>query len=181
MEPEIARRCSGCGASVRGAAHFCPQCGRPMEDDAAASGRTPQSRRQERPLRPLIEEAERAAASISGKLSPPDGESLSEASADAASADGGMRAENIAADIAAANAPAAQAQRQPARGRVRQRAAAAGERASETLRPRVEKLREASVVVFDEAADDPGRRFLLVAGLLFALFLVLWVVSYILG
>ena len=29
-EPEIARRCSACGISVRKAAMFCPQCGNPI-------------------------------------------------------------------------------------------------------------------------------------------------------
>jgi uncharacterized membrane protein YvbJ len=30
-EPEIARRCSSCGASVRQRAMFCPQCGNPIQ------------------------------------------------------------------------------------------------------------------------------------------------------
>src|SRR5262245_16354705 len=30
-DPEIARRCHQCGASVRSGAAFCPQCGLPME------------------------------------------------------------------------------------------------------------------------------------------------------
>src|SRR4051812_34667497 len=29
-EPEIARRCSSCGISVRQSAVFCPQCGNPI-------------------------------------------------------------------------------------------------------------------------------------------------------
>jgi hypothetical protein len=33
-EPEIARRCTECGASIRGAALFCPQCGNPLGDKA---------------------------------------------------------------------------------------------------------------------------------------------------
>ena len=62
-------------------------------------------------------------------------------------------------------------------GRIRQRAASVGE----NLRPRVEKLREASTVVFDEASDDPGLRFVIVAALLFLLFLFILLFSYILG
>lgn len=38
---------------------------------------------------------------------------------------------------------------------------------------RVQKVREISSVVLDEAGNDPGLRFLLVAGILFVLFLVI--------
>jgi hypothetical protein len=51
----------------------------------------------------------------------------------------------------------------------------------ETLKPRVERLREASSVVIDEAADDPGVRFLVIAAVLFLLFLLLWLLSFTLG
>src|SRR5919112_85661 len=33
-EPEIARRCSACGVSVRQRATFCPQCGNPIAGQA---------------------------------------------------------------------------------------------------------------------------------------------------
>ena len=45
---------------------------------------------------------------------------------------------------------------------------------------RVERLREASVVVFDEAHDDPALRFVLVAAALFVAFLLILLFSYIL-
>ena len=65
--------------------------------------------------------------------------------------------------------------------RMRQRAASVGASVGENLRPRVEKLREASTVVFDEASDDPGLRFVLIAALLFLVFLFILLFSYILG
>src|ERR671917_255894 len=40
MEPEIARRCKACGASVRSRAGYCPQCGaslNPQESDPAST------------------------------------------------------------------------------------------------------------------------------------------------
>jgi hypothetical protein len=46
---------------------------------------------------------------------------------------------------------------------------------------RVEKLRKVSTVVIDQAAYDPSLRFLLVAGALFLLFLVLLILSKIMG
>ena len=67
------------------------------------------------------------------------------------------------------------------RVRVRGRAAAVGASVGESLKPRVERLREASSVVIDEAADDPGVRFLVIAAVLFLLFLLLWLLSFTLG
>jgi hypothetical protein len=46
---------------------------------------------------------------------------------------------------------------------------------------RVEKLRKVSSVVIDEAAYDPSLRFLLVAACLFLLFVVLLILSKVLG
>jgi hypothetical protein len=49
------------------------------------------------------------------------------------------------------------------------------------IAPRVEKLRHASTVMLDEAADDPGLRFVLVAAVLILLSLGLLLLSQILG
>jgi len=35
--PEISRRCLSCGAAVRAGARFCPQCGKPMNDESLSS------------------------------------------------------------------------------------------------------------------------------------------------
>jgi len=87
-EPEIARRCSACGASVRQHAMFCPQCGSAIPEPAAAT---------------------------------------------------------------------------------------------EGVRERVEKLRKVSSMVIDQAAYDPSLRFLLVAAGMFLLFLVLLILSKVIG
>ena len=47
----------------------------------------------------------------------------------------------------------------------------------EGVRGRVEKLRKVSSVMIDQAAYDPSLRFLLVAAVLFLLFLVLVILS----
>jgi hypothetical protein len=49
------------------------------------------------------------------------------------------------------------------------------------IAPRVEKLRQASTIMLDEAADDPGLRFVLIAALLVLLSLGLLLLSQILG
>lgn len=38
--PVISRRCLACGATVRGEANFCPQCGQPMQARAEVGGTT---------------------------------------------------------------------------------------------------------------------------------------------
>jgi hypothetical protein len=152
-----------------------------------------------RAAHPLAEEAERVAQSISGRL----GEAPAAAAGPQSPTGGSARAsepEVVRPPAAAADASVATAVDAPAaaedaaadggggsaggpnaRGGVRGRAAAVGARAGETLKPRVERLREASSVVIDEAADDPGVRFLVVAAVLFLLFLLLWLLSFTLG
>jgi hypothetical protein len=89
------------------------------------------------------------------------------------------REEELVAESGAAETTQA-AQGEP-RGRIGRRAAAVGASVGESVRPRVEKLREASTVVFDEATDDPGLRFVIVAAVLFLVFLFIFLFSYILG
>jgi len=89
-EPEIARRCASCGASVRQRAMFCPQCGNQIPQPTLTV-------------------------------------------------------------------------------------------AAEAVKEKVEKLRRVSSVVIDQAAYDPSLRFLLVAAALFVLFLILLILSKVLG
>jgi hypothetical protein len=49
------------------------------------------------------------------------------------------------------------------------------------VRARVEKFRKVSSVMIDQAAYDPSLRFLLVAAALFILFLVLLILSKVIG
>jgi hypothetical protein len=58
-----------------------------------------------------------------------------------------------------------------------ERASAMRARAGE----RVERLREASFVVLDEAQDDPALRFVLVTAVLFVLFLLILLLSHLFG
>ena len=52
---------------------------------------------------------------------------------------------------------------------------------AETVRGRVERIKHVSHTVLDQAAYDPSLRFLLVAAVLFVLFLVLVILSKVLG
>src|SRR5262249_28533099 len=64
-----------------------------------------------------------------------------------------------------------------ARAKASRATAAAREILEENVRPQVEKLRRASSVVIEGASFDPSLRFVLVAGVLFVLFLLLLVLS----
>ncbi|HKG80893.1 MAG TPA: zinc ribbon domain-containing protein [Pyrinomonadaceae bacterium] len=109
-EPEIARRCTACGISVREHAMFCPQCGNPISQAAATT-----------------------VATVAETIVDP------------------------------APAPVVRPHRQ------------------DGVRGRVEKLRKVSSVVIDQAAYDPSLRFLLVAAAFFILFLVLLILSKVIG
>ena len=54
-------------------------------------------------------------------------------------------------------------------------------RQTEGVKGRVEKLRQVSSVVIDQAAYDPSLRFLLVAAAMFLLFLLLLIMSKVIG
>jgi predicted RNA-binding Zn-ribbon protein involved in translation (DUF1610 family) len=51
----------------------------------------------------------------------------------------------------------------------------------QNVRERVEKIRHVSSVMIDQAAYDPSLRFLLVAGALFVVFLLLLILSKVIG
>ena len=110
-EPEIARRCTACGITVRKRAVFCPQCGNPIPQGTATTVTT-------------------------------------------------------AAETIVDPAPT-----QPLKPR----------RQQDGIKGRVEKLRHVSSVMIDQAAYDPSLRFLLVAAVLFVVFIVLLILSKVLG
>ena len=120
-EPEIARRCSSCGASVRQRAMFCPQCGNPI----------PQSHPLETDVsNTIIEHAPPAEAAPTQALH----------------------------SVPVVHKPA-----------------------EHSVRSRVEHIRKVSSVMIDQAAYDPSIRFLLVAAGLFILFIVLLILSKVIG
>jgi hypothetical protein len=120
-EPEIARRCTTCGVSVRDHAMFCPQCGSPIAQ-----------------VTPNLAETL--------PLSVPKAHD-----------------EGVITDLAKTqplSIPKVQ---------------------DDGVRGRVEKVIKVSSVVIDQASYDPSLRFLLVAAVLFLLFLVLLILSKVLG
>lgn len=116
-EPEIARRCSACGVSVRQRAVFCPQCGNPIPQGTATT----------------------TVPAVADTIVDP-----------------------------APVQPTVPLKQGPARHQ-------------DGVKAKVEKLRQVSSIMIDQAAYDPSLRFLLVAAAFFLLFLVLLILSKVIG
>ena len=151
-EPEISRRCPACGASIREKAFFCPQCGRPLqgsENETAALHDT----------HDIVRDVTLTEADFQAQpqpKSPP------------------IVIAPAAQPVQPAKPKKQQAQR--AKGEVGARIQRATDKArgvEENVAQRVQKFREMSSVVIDEAGYDPSLRFVLVAAILFVLFVLI--------
>ena len=184
MEPEISRRCPACGAAVRLRSTFCPNCGRPTSNVAAVNT----SAVTEAPPGREPEEEDESANFVNSPdavsapppplavVDEPDSGSPGER-AHLADGETDQRRARVVTFIEQGASPGGAVARRK-RQRVR---TAAREAVEENLLPRVEKLRQASNVVLDEAAYDPSLRFILIALALFVIFLLILFASKILG
>jgi len=174
-KPEIARRCPSCGASIREAALFCPQCGNELSQ--RDSGETPP------PVTPVTSQAEetipKRAAAVGDSAVEPGMEARKDAPVDFRN-ESQKETQQRPQKEAAVKAPATKAARtsagQAALGAVGakiQRATTLARDVEGDVIHRVQKVREISSVVLDEAGYDPSLRFVLVAAVLFLLFLII--------
>ena len=180
MEPEIARRCLDCGASVRGQAVFCPQCGRPLKvtDEARVPSAVEASERSAHRITDPGLNASTLGLSENAPPSPTppalDNVPASNNFARGSAQEEHFRGVEAIAPERAVDDGGASSKRQ----RV---TAAARDVVEEKLSPRVEKLRQASNVMLEEASYDPSLRFVLVALAAIALSLFLLLLNYLLG
>ena len=160
-KPEIARRCPVCGASIREAALFCPQCGEEMA----------QQKLEEQPTTsvittPLVDSlTAHDEADPEGHRADHDEEKL-EPTEDAA--------------IPTKKTPTAKAPAGKVRNKI-QRATTLARDGGGDMIHRVQRVRQISSVVLDEAGYDPSLRFGLVAAALFLLFLLVLVLNKLIG
>ena len=180
MQPEISRRCLSCGASIRSEAMFCPECGQPqsqagqdlaqtMASDAPAVAS--KAREQTK-----SDETSRAAV-----IPAETGAKIDEISS--VSGDRQMKSDTVATEVAASPASLAAGER-PRTARARDtlhRASTVARGALEDNVKRVEKIRHVSSVVLEEAHYDPSLRFVLVALGVFIVFLILLILSKVMG
>jgi len=156
-EPEIARRCLSCGASVRVRALFCAQCGNVLSqkrDDAVVATEPKQATANAE--NPQIEALGSETAPITAPLK--ESESVKVRT---------LR-NREQADNTAVEAPHDTTHRGTAVER---------DWIEDDLLHRVQKLRKMSNIVLDEASYDPSLRFVLVAAALFGVFLLILLLS----
>lgn len=185
MLPEISHRCPSCGASVRDfgeRAMFCPECGKTLTEASAEKPPKENS--------PLTTER----AINTGAVEP-----------------AAVLTEDVTTDMAAvteravepvvvppeevAPAKTAVTERDPGKEPVDEDRHTARERTRETLHrastmargaiddnvKRVEKIHHVSTVMWEEATYDPSLRFVLVALGLFVVFVILLILSKVMG
>ena len=172
-DPEISRRCRFCGAAIRVRGSFCPQCGKPTSgsSDASDDERTTET-----------EEVLDAPKTVSMDLS-------GLPTADLTSPHPGSDAETV--PLRPLNTPDGTAYEAQATARLADTVAihdastqpqdgSRSRQVRETLgdvKKGLGKVREISTVMLDEASYDPSARFVLVAAVLFILFLVILIMS----
>ncbi len=164
-EPEISRRCPSCGASIRVKAFFCPQCGVGIKQSAAdqtAAIHDTHDIVRDVTLTEADFQASKPLLKKSSTDQKPPVKATGETPADKAKARVGQRA----------------------RGEVGTRIQRATTKARDVegnVVQRVQKFREISSVVIDEAGYDPSLRFVLVAAVLFVLFIVIVLLNKVIG
>ena len=202
-EPEIAHRCSSCGASVRQSAPFCHQCGNAMTGHVASPPVNVHEAQEVNEPEASYVEPTSSNAHGAEEVNEPEASYVEATSSNAHDAQEVNEPEASYVEPTSSNQvpvdlsktqPAIdprtkplreqrQAKEQPSKhGRTIERATRSTRAGLEgNVLGRVERIRKVSSVVIDQAAYDPSLRFLLVAGVLFLLFLILLILSKMIG
>jgi uncharacterized Zn finger protein (UPF0148 family) len=162
-EPKIARRCPSCGVSIREVALFCPQCGVEL----------PRNFERTNPLMaPTLEYTiSETAQSVADQAAEPRQDSPRESPKDSTKDSRKEVAAKVPA-VTTAKASAGQAALGAMGAKIHRATTLARDVEGDVIH-RVQQVREISSVVLDEAGYDPSLRFVLVAAVLFILFLVI--------
>jgi uncharacterized OB-fold protein len=172
MVPEISHRCPSCGASVRDRdALFCPECGKPLSEKSSEP--KPSEAVESLTTSPEPEEDEAPGLTPDAEVDEPSSSvppAIAETSAASVNTD----------------EPVAAVHRRGEKTRERLHRASdiargVGRGVIEEPAKRVEKIRHASNVVIEEASYDPSLRFVLVALGLFVVFVILLILSKVMG
>jgi len=163
MQPEILHRCPSCGASIRDVAEralFCPECGKTLTNGSGEKSVD---------LRPEATPEKPAAASAAHSVA---------SAPDAKAEVGETKAKVDAGDKSPGDQP--QGARERTRGTL-QRASSMARGAVKDNVKRVEKIHHVSTVLLEEATYDPSLRFVLVAVALFVVFVILLILTKVMG
>jgi predicted nucleic acid-binding Zn-ribbon protein len=177
VQPEISHRCPSCGASVRDRdALFCPECGKALSQKAAASA--------------SADEAVESKGAPANAVEAPSERGLSTPTAEApnvanAASEAPRKEPNPVAEIETAPEVVHPHRIADKTRQTLHRASAAASAAArgviEEPAKRVERIRTVSTTVIEEASYDASLRFVLVALGLFVVFLILLVLSKVMG
>jgi hypothetical protein len=166
MLPEISQRCASCGASIREPAMFCPECGKALSQ--SADGPEPQA------VAGVHAPTERAATDESvGPVSQPV-KRVEPAPRTNAADDSTKKLDSESLPISKTG------KYEKARDSLHRASTATREALADNVK-RVEKIRHVSSAMIEEATYDPSLRFVLVALALFVVFLVLLLLSKVMG
>jgi hypothetical protein len=166
-QPEISLRCSSCGAAVREPAMFCRECGKPMATAVIDT-------------EPAAQTADIAAMPASSAEPSVTNEAQTTPAA-VETITGAADPEPIGSQAKRPDEPGSLP---GPRGRTREklhRASTAARGAIGDNVKRVEKIHHVSTAMFEEAHYDPSLRFVLVALGLFVVFVVLLILSKVMG
>jgi len=166
-EPEIARRCPTCGASIREVALFCPQCGNAQPPRQARTVAEPETTsKTTASLESKGDESAQKSMSDTIAIERPD---IPRTPDESRSMSDTMVIERPERTPKSPISPGVRG----AVGAKIQRATTLARDVEGDVIQRVQKVREVSSVVLDEAGNDPGLRFVLVAVIVFVLFLII--------
>ena len=177
MQPEISRRCNSCGASTPEGSMFCPECGQPLGEGPGATD-THKVAEQKTPGESS------AVASAAGSDASPAGEAQPSAPAPAqppaqvetAGSDPKPEIKTEDQTVSSANPTRVERTREKL-----QHASSVARGAIEQNVKRADKIRHVSSAMLEEASYDPSLRFVLVALGVFIVFLLLLLLSKVMG
>ena len=198
FEPEIDRRCSTCGATVRQQAAFCPQCGQMLErrDSPQEAEEIDQTEDIDQGDGVRANEDGQGAANEPAIKAPivdwpeeTEGTVTESSHATLHDDPNSYKTQPLIASTSLSNATVADLQETnfrrpgdaPPRTEATPRSDSRPRSKENQVLARVDKIRKVSSVMIDQAAYDPSLRFLLVAGALFVVFLILMIWSKVLG
>jgi len=192
-QPEISHRCESCGASIREQAMFCPECGQALTQ-SSASTKPPRDEETPKPAvadneaatRAMLLETANAATDIfntaekPSAIAPLETPNVSTANQPAAAVEPAKAETGDQARNSSAAAVSKQGTYEKARDSLHRASTATRGALADNVK-RVEKIRHVSTAMFEEASYDPSLRFVLVALGLFVVFLVLLLLSKVMG
>jgi predicted nucleic acid-binding Zn-ribbon protein len=202
MLPEISHRCQSCGASIRDPEMFCPECGQPLAPASAAppspeNGETPKPAEADNEAevnRAMLLETANAATDIFSTANQPSAIAELESAGVSTDKPPAAEVEPALAPVESGSPPmnpsapvppaAKHGKYEKARDSLHRASTATRAATREALADnvkRVERIRHVSTVVLEEASYDPSLRFVLVALGLFLVFLVLLLLSKVMG